>query len=327
MSRPLRLEYPGAWYHLMNRGRRDDQIFADNKDRAIFLTLLKEAAKLWHVHVSAFCLMDNHYHILAQTPQGNLARFMRHLNGVYTQSYNRLHGYDGQLFRGRYKSILVEEGSHLLEAIRYIHRNPVRAEIVATPDQYPWSSHHGYLAETKEWNWLHKSFPLSMLTSDTKKQQQAYRKFMAQEDSDELIQLLDRKKWPILIGGEEFISWIRSTFFQKKRNRQIPEYLQLAPEQTQIIRQVYQTYKVTRKSLLIMRRGLSNEPRDVAIYLCRILRNDTLREIGKVFGMTGYAPAGLAVNRIRKKLSEEPILQDKIGHIINCLLGENNVSK
>ncbi len=87
---------------------------------------------------------------------------------------------------------------------------------------------------------------------------------------------LSKKKWPILIGGEEFISWIKSTFFQKKRNRQIPESLQLAPEQTQITRQVCQAYKLTRKSLLIRRCGISNEPRDVAIYLCRILRNDTL---------------------------------------------------
>ena len=89
----------------MNRGRRGDTIFENNKDREIFISLLKETTDLWDVHVSAFCLMDNHYHILAQTPQGNLARFMRHLNGVYTQRYNRLHQYDGQLFRGRYKSI------------------------------------------------------------------------------------------------------------------------------------------------------------------------------------------------------------------------------
>jgi len=103
MSRPLRIEYPGAWYHLMNRGRRGDAIFADNIDRQKFIRLLKEAADLWNVRISGFCLMDNHYHILAQTPQGNLSRFMRHLNGVYTQRYNRLHDYDGQLFRGRYK--------------------------------------------------------------------------------------------------------------------------------------------------------------------------------------------------------------------------------
>ena len=101
IARPLRIEYPGAWYHVMNRGRRAEQIFEQDSDQELFLTLLREAALLWDVPVSAFCLMDNHYHLLIQTPQANLSRFMRHLNGVYTQRYNRLHGYDGQLFRGR----------------------------------------------------------------------------------------------------------------------------------------------------------------------------------------------------------------------------------
>ncbi|MEA3469107.1 MAG: transposase [Thermodesulfobacteriota bacterium] len=149
MSRPLRIEYSGAWYHLMNRGRRGDIIFAVQNDREIFLALLQEAAILWNVKIAAYCLMDNHYHILAQTPQGNLARFMRHLNGVYTQRFNRLHEYDGQLFRGRYKSVLVAEDSYLLELVRYIHCNPVRAGMVDNPDQYLWSSHHGYLSSAK----------------------------------------------------------------------------------------------------------------------------------------------------------------------------------
>ena len=112
MSRPLRIEYPGAWYHVMNRGRRGENVFSGKDDNEIFIALLKEAAGLWAVRVSAYCLMGNHYHILVETPQANLSRFMRHLNGIYTQRYNRLHGHDGQLFRGRFKSILVEEQIH-----------------------------------------------------------------------------------------------------------------------------------------------------------------------------------------------------------------------
>ena len=116
MGRPLRIEYPGAWYHIMNRGRRGESIFEGNKDRELFVALLKESAELWDVRISAYCQMTTHYHILAQTPQGNLSRFMRHLNGVYTQRYNRLHGYDGQLFRGRFKSILVENQNGIKSA-------------------------------------------------------------------------------------------------------------------------------------------------------------------------------------------------------------------
>ena len=130
MSRPLRIEYPGAWYHVMNRGRRSESIFSDKHDYLMFIDLLIEISEMCNVNIAAYCLMANHYHILLQTPDGNISRCMRHLNSVYTQRYNRTHGLDGQLFRGRYKSILVCNDSHLLQLVRYIHKNPVKAGIV-----------------------------------------------------------------------------------------------------------------------------------------------------------------------------------------------------
>ena len=130
MSRPLRIQYPDAWYHVMNRGRRGEEIFTDDKDYAAFIDLLKEINDDYKVKVSAYCLMSNHYHLLVQTPDSNISRAMRHLNGVYTQRYNRIHHSDGPLFRGRYKAILVEADSYLLELLRYIHRNPLGAGVV-----------------------------------------------------------------------------------------------------------------------------------------------------------------------------------------------------
>ena len=108
MSRPLRIEYPGAWYHVMNRGRRSEKIFFVDADRQAFIQVLQEASELWNIRISAYCLMSNHYHLLVQTPDGNLSRAMRHINGVYTQRFNRRHKKEGQLFRGRYKGVLVE---------------------------------------------------------------------------------------------------------------------------------------------------------------------------------------------------------------------------
>jgi len=149
MARPLRIEYPGAWYHVMNRGKKSEKIFHDRHDYQVFVDLLEESSEMWNIRVAAYCLMTNHYHILLQTPDGNIARSMRHINGVYTQRFNRKHSCDGQLFRGRYKSILVSADSYLLQLVRYIHRNPVKAGIVSTPDDYPWSSHTGYLSVEK----------------------------------------------------------------------------------------------------------------------------------------------------------------------------------
>ena len=111
MSRPLRIEYEGAWYHVMNRGRRADRIFEDPNDYQMFIDLLKDTTELWDVRISAYCLMSNHYHLLIHTPRGNLSRCMRHINGIYTQRFNRVHGLDGQLFRGRFKSILRDYSS------------------------------------------------------------------------------------------------------------------------------------------------------------------------------------------------------------------------
>ena len=141
MSRPLRIQYPNAWYHVMNRGRRGEELFTCKEDFNTFIDLLKDLVDEYKVNIAAYCLMSNHYHLLIQTPGANISRSMRHLNGIYTQRYNRRHNYDGQLFRGRYKCILVDADSYLLELVRYIHRNPLEAGMVDNMNKYLYSSH------------------------------------------------------------------------------------------------------------------------------------------------------------------------------------------
>ena len=119
MSRALRIDYPNAWHHVMNRARRGTELFIEKADYQLFIDLLKEVADLFTVNIAAFCLMPNHYHIMVQTPNANLSRCMRHLNGVYTQKYNIVHRCDGTLFRGRNKSILVDDDSYVLQRVTY----------------------------------------------------------------------------------------------------------------------------------------------------------------------------------------------------------------
>ena len=118
----------------MNRGRRAERIYNDQNDYEMFIELLKEASESWRIRVSAYCLMPNHYHLLVQTPEANISRSMRHINGVYTQRFNRRHGFEGQLFRGRYKSIVIYADSYLLQLARYIPRNPIKAGIATLDD-------------------------------------------------------------------------------------------------------------------------------------------------------------------------------------------------
>jgi len=128
MPRPQRIEYENAFYHVMNRGRGKQIVFHSDEYYLSFLTLLAETRQRFGCVIHAYCLMANHYHLLIETPRANLSRIMRHINGVYTQRYNRLKKTDGPLFRGRYKSILVEQDAYLLQLTRYIHRISSRYE-------------------------------------------------------------------------------------------------------------------------------------------------------------------------------------------------------
>ena len=142
MARPLRIEFPGAVYHVTSRGDRREAIFDDDEDRHAFLTVIAQAAERFDAAILAYCLMDNHYHLVIQTRRGNLSRFMQQLNGVYTQLYNRRHRKVGHLFQGRFKGILVDENAYLLEVCRYVDLNPVRARVVRNPGNWRWSSYN-----------------------------------------------------------------------------------------------------------------------------------------------------------------------------------------
>lgn len=140
MVRPLRLEYPGAVYHVMSRGDARKSITRSQKDRSLFLEVLAEASEKYNLLVHGYCLMTNHYHLLVETPDGNLSIAMRHVNGVYTQRSNARNKTVGHIFQGRYKAILVDKDEYLLCLCRYIELNPVRAGLVESPDEWKWSS-------------------------------------------------------------------------------------------------------------------------------------------------------------------------------------------
>jgi putative transposase len=154
MSRPLRIEFPGAVYHITSRGDRREPIFEDDDDRHAFLHIVAQAAARFDAAVLAYCLMDNHYHLVIHTRCGNLSRLMQQLNGVYTQTYNRRHTKAGHLFQGRFKGILVDENAYLLEVCRYVDLNPVRARLVRDPGRWRWSSYNAHTGNCPAPVWL-----------------------------------------------------------------------------------------------------------------------------------------------------------------------------
>ncbi len=141
--------YPGAVYHVTSRGNEKKPVFRDDRDRENFLNTLQHVNKRYNWICHAYCLMTNHYHLLIETPDGNLSIGMRQLNGVYTQLFNKWHGRTGHLFQGRYKAIVIQKDSHLLEVCRYVVLNPVRAHMVAVPEDWKWSSYLATAGKTK----------------------------------------------------------------------------------------------------------------------------------------------------------------------------------
>ncbi len=154
MSRPLRIEFPGAVYHVTSRGDRRELIYREDEDRASQLGVISHALDRFDAQALAYCLMGNHFHLVLHTRQPNLSRLMRHINGVYTQRFNRRHGLVGHLFQGRFKAILVDRDAYLLALCRYVERNPVAAGMVAAPEDWPWSSCRVHLGQADTPSWL-----------------------------------------------------------------------------------------------------------------------------------------------------------------------------
>jgi putative transposase len=161
MARPLRLEFAGALYHVTSRGDRQDHIYESDHDRNQFLSVLGEVCEAYNWVCHAYCLMSNHYHLLIETPDANLSKGMRQLNGVYTQRFNRLHKRVGHVFQGRYKAIHVEKQAYLLELARYIVLNPMRAEMVRAAKDWPWSSYRSTTGQSQCPVWLNTDWILA----------------------------------------------------------------------------------------------------------------------------------------------------------------------
>ena len=319
MTRPLRIQYPDAWYHVMNRGISRIKVFNSSEDYHSFIELLKEASFLWKFRIAAYCLMSNHYHLLLQTPEANLSRCMRHINGIYTQYFNRIYKNDGPIFRGRYKSIVIEQDSYLLELVRYIHRNPLSSGLVKRFEDYAWSSHKAYISRGNEGNWLYKDFILSMLEGNKNKRHHAYINFMKQAESETRKALYGKNILPLLLGTKDFIDDIRRKYYDKAIKREMPQARELVLEKSRIEDAVTIIYELKVDDLLKSRRGNYNEARNVAIYLIRQYTGATLKDIGVRFGMNSYSSVGSVILRTKQEMVKNKKLRQRVAEVEKLL--------
>lgn len=230
MSRPIRIEFPDALYHVTARGDRREDIFEDDADREVFLSTLEQVITQYNWLCHAWCLMDNHYHLMIQTPDGNLSKGMRQLNGVYTQASNRRHRRVGHLFQGRFKGILVDSDAYLLELTRYVVLNPVRAGMVKKPDDWPWSSYRASVGLEPAALWLEVDGLLAQFGKRRSLAQQRYAEFVAEGiDADSPWSKL---KGQVFLGDEQFVERMQALIQPDKDNVQIPLAQRRRPPQS-----------------------------------------------------------------------------------------------
>ncbi len=223
MSRPLRIEFSGAVYHITARGNARQKIFLSDEDRNLFLDVFASTVKRYNWLCHSYCLMDNHYHILLETPDPNLSLGMRQLNGVFTQRFNRCHERVGHLFQGRYKSILVEKESHLLELCRYIVLNPVAAGIVAQPSDYLWSSYRFAVQPLVQPEFLFSDWILSQFSNRKNEARRLYREFVTNGMKNEVGKPWGKVRGQIILGNDNFIREIKELLEEKKEAKEIPK--------------------------------------------------------------------------------------------------------
>ncbi len=203
MSRPLRLELSGGLYHVTSRGDRREDIYVDDTDRLNWLEILAQCCERYNWAVHAWCQMPNHYHLIVETADPNLSAGMRQLNGVYTQKINRRHDRVGHVFQGRFKAILVERDSYLMELARYVVLNPVRAGMVKHARQWKWSSYQATAGKDPCPAWLHTDWLLGQFGTSRIRQIARYVEFV--QEGVRVPRIWDQLTGQVFLGSEAFV--------------------------------------------------------------------------------------------------------------------------
>lgn len=290
MSRTLRIEYPGACYHIINRGLERRAIFRSPKDYQYFLFLLDQMHLKYGLIVHSYCSMPNHYHLYAETPVAKLAQIMRQINGIYTQTFNYRHHRVGPLMQGRYKAVLVDRDSYSLELSRYVHLNPVRAKIVEKPESYRWSSYASFIKQAKVPEFLNNKWLLSQFDKSTNKAIKLFMHFTLQGIAREWTP--EKESYHgFILGSSKFISYIQDMFLRGKDNSEVADLFKIQKD-------------ISTKDLQIYLEKLTPDVKlrkKLTAYALRNHSHFNLNEIGGLVGSLSYSAVAMMVNRLKQE--------------------------
>ncbi len=311
MARPLRINYPGAFYHITSRGNERKSIYQTNRDYERFMGYLESATERYAATIHCFCLMTNHYHLLLETPRGNLQSILHHINTGYTNYFNAKKRRSGHLFQGRYRAILVEKDVYALELSRYIHLNPVRAGIIKDPIHYPWSSYSSYCSKKSKWDWLQRDFILSQVSKKLRQAIRGYRDYVQRGMTGKQEDPLKKAVASTVIGSGEFTEWVREKWIKQRVDREVPALRAMVEKpRVSFIKETCE--KAFGKNSL--------ESRRMALYLCHRISGLSLKQVGEYFD--GISISAVSQNSLRqeKRFKEEPDLLKKMLRLKESLL-------
>ncbi len=310
MARPLRIEYAGAFYHVINRGLERRDIYRSPKDHDYFLGLLGHIHEKYGIIIHSYCLMPNHYHLYLQTPNANLSKAMRQLDGNFTQKFNKRHKRVGPLFQGRYKAVLVEADSYSLQLTKYIHLNPVRANMVKKLEDYQLSSYAAYIGKVKAPAFLQTTWVLKQFHSSKRKAIKELKAFTLQ---DEDWRPEDDTFKGLILGNSDFVLQIQEAFLQGKTSKEIPNLK--AAQKTHTPEEI-----VAKVFSLKLQKKLQQK---LIIYALKKYSPLTLKQIGEKMNNLHYSAISQIVIRLQAKLKDDK----KLNNIVNKVEVLCNMSK
>ena len=322
MARPLRILFEGAWYHVMHRGANHQNIFFDGGDKHYFLNLLNELTDIYGIEIHVYCLMSNHYHMVFRTPRGNLSEAMKYFNSKYTQFINAKWKRDGSLFRGRYKAILIGADDYLLKVSRYIHLNPIKAKMVYTLSNYPWSSYRYYISKKSPPPWLVMREIKYRFNSH--RFSIRYKNYVENGNDNELDNFYASTKFNPVLGDNNFRELIDNYINKHSLSSEIvgADNIIIPPSISSILEAVSLYYKIEIQT--ITKRSRQKLPaRSAAIYICRKVGGYRLSEIADVMG--GMIYTGISKSVCRSE--QNKILLQDIGIITKRLLKKTKKSR
>jgi putative transposase len=333
MARPLRIEYEGAWYHVMNRGQAHIPIFLNDHHRQIFLDLLWDVHQRFGAEIHAYCLMENHYHLIIRTPLGNISRIMRHVDGVYTQRFNKNVKRDGALFRGRFKAILIEVDIYLLRLNRYIHLNPVKANLANKPENFQWSSYAAYLSGHAP-AWLNMQDTLKYF--DHKLQKYEYKAFIDEGIDEEIDHFYKKLKNVPILGTESFIRKITERHVREEHKiNEIPEHKFLIEVNKikinlqEVVVSVASFYNLTPEELYgsknLRNKSMCDKPKLIAMYLAVTVAQCTLSQISRHLNGITISGISRACKRLQEKMHDDENLKKEIESVREFVIRMSNV--